>query len=448
VARPRQPHTPPTRADVLRYLEGASADTGRNEILQALARGRGDRAAVKAILRELADEGSGRRRRKTTLQPVTRDAVPAIAVLDVTGIDADGELLLTYPGLPELRIVLPVENLEGTSPGVGDRVLARLQSVGESSYEARPIRVLPRQPREVTGIVEAAGDGMRIRSADRKARAEFVVARRDMGGAEPGDLVVASITTNRRLGLARAAVKERLGRPNEPAALTLMTAVSLGLPLTFPPEAEALARKARPVALGEREDLRAIPLVTIDGEDARDFDDAVWAAPDDAPDNEGGHRLLVAIADVAHYVRQNDALDREARGRGNSVYFPDRVIPMLPEALSNDLCSLRPEEDRACLAVRITIDRRGSIRGWRFCRGLMRSRARLTYRQVQAAKDGQADEGTLPLLDSVIFPLYAAFERLLAARHQRGTIELELPERRIVFDEAGRPSGIEARQRL
>ncbi|MGE3739904.1 MAG: ribonuclease R family protein, partial [Geminicoccaceae bacterium] len=193
---------------------------------------------------------------------------------------------------------------------------------------------------------------------------------------------------------------------------------------------------------------RTIPLVTIDGEDARDFDDAVWAEADPAADNPGGHRLLVAIADVAHYVRANDALDREARHRGNSVYLPDRVIPMLPEALSNDLCSLRPDQDRACFAVWITIDRRGTIRSWRFCRGLMRSRARLTYTQVQAAMDGAPDERTAPLADSVIKPLYAAHERLLEARHRRGTIELELPERKIVFGTDGRPTGIERRERL
>ena len=448
MARPRQPHAPPTRADVLRFLEGEGAGAGRNEILQALTRGRGDRAVIKQILRDLADEGEGGRRRKRPASAPAREGPPSTAVLDVTGIDADGDLLLSHPDRPELRILLPVENLDGTSPGVGDRVLARLQSVGEAGWEARPIRVLPRQPREVTGIVEAARDGMRIRSADRKARAEFVVAQRDLAGAQPGDLVVASINPDRRLGLARAVVKERVGRPDEPAALTLMTAVALGLPLTFPPEAVALADQARPVPLGKREDLRAIPLVTIDGEDARDFDDAVWAEPDPAPENQGGHRLLVAIADVAHYVRPNDALDREARLRGNSVYFPDRVIPMLPEALSNELCSLRPDEERACLAVWITIDRHGHIRSWRFCRGLMLSRARLTYTQVQAAADGQPDERTGPLLETVIRPLFAAYERLLAARHGRGTIELELPERKITFGADGRPSGIERRQRL
>ena len=448
MARARQPPSPPTRAEVLRYLEGEGAGASRAAIVQALARGRGDRAAIKAILRELAAEGLAGRRRRRLERSEPRETLPSTAVVEVAGIDADGDLVLLHRERPELRIVLPVENLAGTAPGVGDRVLARLRPAGEGGYEARPIRVLPRRPHEVTGIVETARDGLRIRSADRRMRAEFLVARRDLAGAEPGALVVAAIQPDRRLGPARAVVRERLGRPDAPGALILMTMAALGLPLTFPDEAVALAARARAVALEGREDLRDVPLVTIDGEDARDFDDAVWAGPDPAPENPYGHRLLVAIADVAHYVRPDDALDRAARGRGNSVYLPDRVIPMLPEALSNDLCSLRPEQDRACLAVWLVIDRRGVLRSWRFCRGLMRSRARLTYDEVQAAVEGRPDARIESLLEPVIRPLYAAFERLLAARHARGTIELELPERRIVLDTDGTPVRVEARRRL
>ncbi|MEK0082689.1 ribonuclease R [Benzoatithermus flavus] len=447
--RRRSALPPPTREEVVRFLERHGEGLGRNEILKALARERGDRAIVKDILRELAAEGLfGRRRRKAAAGTEEEADRPRTAVVDVAGIDHNGDLLLEHPELPHLRIVLPAERLRDMAPGVGDRLLARLVPSGEGELEARPLRLLPHRPTSVTGVVEAAHDGYRIRSADRRARAEFMVAASELGGADVGDLVVAEIVPSRRLGLARARVKERIGRPDDPRVLSLMTAVAMGLPMTFPPEAAALAAAARPVALGRREDLRHVDLVTIDGEDARDFDDAVWAAPDPSPGNPGGHTLLVAIADVAHYVRPNDALDREARNRGNSVYFPDRVIPMLPEALSNDLCSLRPNEDRACLAVWITIDRRGEIKSWRFCRGLMRSRARLTYRQVQAARDGNPDAVTEPLLEPVIGPLYAAFERLLEARHRRGTIELELPERKIVFDETGRIHGVEARERL
>jgi ribonuclease R len=201
------------------------------------------------------------------------------------------------------------------------------------------------------------------------------------------------------------------------------------------------------VALGKRRDLRDLDLVTIDGEDARDFDDAVWAEPDRTKGNPGGYRIVVAIADVAHYVRQDSALDREARERGNSVYFPDRVIPMLPEALSNDLCSLRPDEERACFAVLMRIDAQGRLIEKTFRRALMRSRARLTYAQVQAARDGMPDALTAPLMEAVIGPLYGAYEVLAAARRRRGAIDLDLPERRAIVDAEGRLIGIGRRQR-
>jgi ribonuclease R len=191
-----------------------------------------------------------------------------------------------------------------------------------------------------------------------------------------------------------------------------------------------------------------VPLVTIDGADARDFDDAVHATPDDDPDNDGGFRLVVAIADVAHYVRDGDALDRTARERGNSVYFPDRVIPMLPEGLSNGLCSLRPGEPRGCLAVEMVIDAAGKLQAHRFGRGLMRSAARLTYAQVQNAADGHTDDTTGPLLEPVIQPLFAAWRALDRARRDRGTLDLDLPERVVELDDDAEPTRIVARERL
>jgi len=224
----------------------------------------------------------------------------------------------------------------------------------------------------------------------------------------------------------------------------MSVAVELGLPTSFPPDVVAEAGRAKPVALGEREDLRHLPLVTIDGIDARDFDDAVHAAQRD----DGSFDAIVAIADVAHYVRPGTPLDREALKRGNSVYFPDRVLPMLPEALSNGLCSLRPEEDRACLTCHLRFSAKGELRGWRFSRALMRSVARLTYEQVQAARDGSADAGTQALIEPVLAPLYALFERLLAARRERGTIELEIAERQVLFDQDGRIEAIRPRPRL
>ena len=244
----------------------------------------------------------------------------------------------------------------------------------------------------------------------------------DSGGAGPGDLVVAERIAGAALGFGRAKVVERLGRPDEPGAISLFAAQTFGLPIAFPPEVEAQAAAAQPVTLAGRTDLRDLPLVTIDGADARDFDDAVYAEPDADPANPGGWHMVVAIADVAHYVRPGDALDAEARRRANSVYFPDRVLPMLPEALSNGLCSLRPEEDRACLAVHLWYDRRGRKLRHRFVRALMRSRARLVYEQVQAAADGTPDDVTAPLLESVVRPLYGAYAVLAKARRRRGTL--------------------------
>ena len=253
----------------------------------------------------------------------------------------------------------------------------------------------------------------------------------------------------RALGPDRARVVERLGRPGDPRTVSLLAAHSLELRIAFPPEVEGLsAADLAPWSSAGRTDLRDLPLVTIDGADARDFDDAVAAAPDDDPANPGGWQVVVAIADVAHYVRPDDPVDREARQRGNSVYFPDRVLPMLPEVLSNDLCSLRPEAERACVAVRMAFDRQGRKLRHRFLRAVMRSRARLTYRAVQAAADGAPDALTAPLLEPVIRPLYGAFGALLEARRRRGTLDLDLPETTVRLDAEGRPVAIERQARL
>ncbi|MBL8566575.1 MAG: ribonuclease R, partial [Hyphomicrobiaceae bacterium] len=266
--------------------------------------------------------------------------------------------------------------------------------------------------------------------------------------AEEGELVVADVLPARRHGLPQARVVERVGRIDQPKAFSLIAIHTHDIPVAFPDDAIAEAEAARPVTLGQRTDLRPIPLVTIDGADARDFDDAVWAEPDPDPANAGGWHAVVAIADVAWYVRQGGALDRAARKRGNSVYFPDRVVPMLPEALSNDLCSLRPNEDRACMAVHLWFDRDGNKRGHRFVRGLMRSAARLTYEQVQGAIEGRVDDKTDTLLEGVIKPLYGVFRALLIDRERRGTLELDVPERKAVLDAEGRVQAIERRQRL
>jgi ribonuclease R len=296
-------------------------------------------------------------------------------------------------------------------------------------------------------VFRAEAGGGRLEPTDRKIRTEFSVAPHDAGGAKDGELVLAEASSRRRLGLPQARVVERLGPMDAPRAASLIAIYARDIPTEFPEAAVAQARDARPAPMGEREDLRPLPLVTIDGEDARDFDDAVFAEPDDDPKNPGGFHLIVAIADVAWYVRPKDALDQAAHDRGNSVYFPDRVVPMLPERLSNDLCSLRPNEDRPVLAVHIWIDAHGHKLRHRFVRAMMHSAARLTYDQAQNSVDGRPNAAPEALRKPVIEPLYAAYHALARARHKRGTLELDLEERKVTIDDQGRIQSIVPRAR-
>ncbi len=297
----------------------------------------------------------------------------------------------------------------------------------------------PHLPRKGRGTVSAAPlterilgvfRAGRIEPTDRRARSEWTVPRGQDGGAKDGEIVLAEALPHHRLGLRPARVIERLGAMGDARSVSLICIHTHDIPEPMPAEAQAEAAKATATPLERRTDLRDVPLVTIDGEDARDFDDAVFAEADGT-----GFRLIVAIADVAHYVRPGSALDHAARTRGNSVYFPDRVVPMLPEALSNGWCSLRPDEDRGCLFVELRIDASGRKTAHRFGRGLMRSAARLTYEQVQHEQTRFAT-------------LFAAFRALLNARTARGTLDLDLPERRVVLDRHGRVASVEPRPRL
>jgi ribonuclease R len=256
--------------------------------------------------------------------------------------------------------------------------------------------------------------------------------------AEDGDLVAVETSRSVRLGPVLARVKERLGSLATEKAASLIAIHAHGIPHEFSREALGEAEAARPPGPangreGGHEDWREVPFVTIDPFDAKDHDDAVFARRDTDPQNPGGFIIDVAIADVAHYVIPGSALDREALARGNSVYFPDRVVPMLPERISNDLCSLRAGLDRPALAVRMTIGVDGRKREHSFHRVLIRSLARLHYAQVQDAFDGEPDDTTGPLLALVIEPLYAAYVALNRARAARGPLDLDLPERKILL---------------
>ncbi|MFC5353912.1 ribonuclease R [Azospirillum himalayense] len=441
----------PDKDTVLSFIRNSATPVGKREIARAFKlSGSDDRERLKELLKELEADGAVERGRNKRVAPP--QSLPEVAVLEVTGTDADGEVTArpvtwTGEGNPP-RIFLMPERKGHPTMGAGDRVLAKLSRVNDRLYEARTIRRLDGTVGRVLGVYYPAADGGRIVPTDKRNKTELLVLPANRNDAEPGELVLADLLPASRMGLPQARVAERLGHTAEPRAVSLIAIHTHGLPTDFPPAALREASHAAVPSLTGRTDLRDLPLVTIDGADARDFDDAVWAEPDPDPANEGGWHLLVAIADVAFYVRPNAALDRAAFERGNSVYFPDRVVPMLPEALSNDLCSLRPHEDRACVAAHLWIDRHGALLRHRFVRGLMRSAARLTYEQVQAARDGAPDEATAPLLETVIAPLYGAYARLWAARQRRGTLELDLPERRVRLDERGRVAEIAPRERL
>jgi len=459
---PRKPAPFPSRDAVLEFIRQSPTPVGKREIARAFQLTGDQRPALKLLLKDLGEAGLLERMRGRRMAPPA--ALPSVTVVEIIAIDSDGEVLArpvnwssplttsTDQGAEEVppKIHMQPENRGHPSLAVGDRVLARLDRLGDQSYQGRTIRRLDRErsgPTHTVGVYRIGRDGGRLVCTDRRAKAELAVAPAHAGGAEPGELVVAEMLPASRAGLRQARIIERLGDSAQPRTISLIAIHTHGLPTVFPAAALAEAQTPPAITLEHRTDLRSLALVTIDGADARDFDDAVAAEPDPNPANPGGWHLVVAIADVAHYVRPGSALDRSAFDRGNSTYFPDRVVPMLPEALSNDLCSLKPNEDRPCLAVHLWLDRDGTLIRHRFERGLMRSRARLTYEQVQAAHDGAPDDLTAPLVPSVITPLYRAFQALAAARLRRGTLELELPERQVRLDANGRVSSISERPR-
>ncbi len=441
----------PTKEEILRFVQDSPVPVGKREIARAFQVSGGDRRALKQMIEEL--RGEGRLERGEKRRVGARGRLPAVTVVEIAGLDEDGELLARPARwdseTPPPRIYMASPSSDRSALAVGERVLAKLRFLGEEGYEGKVIRRLGAGPRQVLGIYERVARGGRLKPTDKRAKSDYILRSADSMGAEPGELVLAEVKPHHpRLGEKEAKVVERLGGLDNHRALSLIAIHEHGLPTEFPDKALSEAESAGPATLDSRADLRDLPLVTIDGADARDFDDAVFAEPESQSAGPGGWHLVVAIADVAHYVRPDSALDRAAYSRGNSAYFPDRVVPMLPEALSNGWCSLRPDEERGCLAAHLWIDAEGEIRRHRFERGLMHSAARLTYEQVQAARDGEPDETARPLLEQVIAPLYGAFDSLLLAREKRGTLDLDIPERRVLMSEAGQILGIEPRQRL
>ncbi len=474
-----------TRAlDKVRVLELLATNAGANkrDLAKLLGLKGSDRIVLKRILKELEADSAIAGRQKQGF--VKRGELPEVGIIEVTGSDDDGETLarpLAWDSNEEPQTIYVMPPKDGAAPGPGDRMLARLERHGEA-YEAHVIRRLEQetQTRLIGVLRDAPATGWRLVPINKKERTEYALDKSDLGGAKHNELVVAEPKPGRIAGFSRVKVVERIGSMDSPKTISLIAIHDHGIPTEFPTAVIEEAKAAKPIQPQGRTDLRAIPLVTIDPPDARDHDDAVWAGLDDDPANAGGHIVLVAIADVAHYVTPGSALDKEAFKRGNSAYFPDRVVPMLPEVLSADVCSLKEGEDRAAMACHLRIAKDGTLKAWRFTRAVVRIAANVAYEDAQAWVDANASplpheegigggaevspseaSGAAPhpnlspegrgqsgVLAATLPDLWACWRELAAARDRREPLELDLPERRVVLDEKGRLLSVAPRERL
>jgi len=446
-----QPAGLPSREQILRFIEDSPGAVGKREIAKHFALRGADKIALKALLKDMTDEGvvdmaPGRAFHK-------HGGLPKVTVLRVAAVEGDAVWAVPdrWEGggpAPRLRVM---EKGRKSALGVGDRILARTEERG-SGHVAHPMKKLQSGGESVIGVLVAdTGPGGKpmtwLRPADKRARFDFAVA--DMGVAAIGDLVRAELSG--RGPATKARVIDRIGDPFAPRSLSMIAIAKHDIPHVFGDETLAEAERAAtlPLTPEGREDLRDLPIVAIDPADARDHDDAVWAIPDEDPGNKGGWKAIVAIADVSYYVRPDGALDREARRRGNSVYFPDRVVPMLPETLSAGVCSLKAGQDRAAMACHLTVDKHGKVTSWRFTRALVRLRANIAYERAQAAYDADApDEGW----DADVLPalrhLWGCWTLLAKARAARSPLDLDLPERQVILDAQGNIAEIRVRERL
>ena len=436
----------PTRQQILDFIQQSPEPAGKREISRAFGLKGQEKIQLKALLKDMAEEGliDGKRTAYHRM-----GGVPKVTVLRVIDIE-DGEPIAvpdtwqpddaTPP--PRIRLIEKGTGRQRSSAlKKGDRVLARTEESG-GTWRGYPMKKLALREEQVLGVVEidAAGKAW-LAPVDKRIRNSLPIA--DTGGAEAGELVLAEPAG--RSPRSGVKVTQLLGEPLAPRAFSLIAIHKHGIPNVFTQETlDEGERAARlPLSHDHREDLRHLPIVAIDPADARDHDDAIWAEPD----GEGGFRAVVAIADVSFYVRPGGDLDREARKRGNSVYFPDRVVPMLPEVLSADVCSLRAGEDRAAMACHMHIDRSGKVREWRFTRALVRIAEVIAYEEAQRRID-EADAGAGEVSLEALQNLWAAWRALAAAREDRDPLDLDLPERRVMLDEQGRITEIALRERL
>jgi len=445
----------PSRDQILHFISTSDTPAGKREIARHFGLQGNEKISLKALLKDMADEGLIDSERGRAFHKM--GGIPKVTVLRVSDVTEEGTVLAVPEvwhgegAMPQLR-VKEARGRKGPALGIGDRILARTEEAGRG-WIAHPLKKLARGEEMLLGILHREGDRLWLRPVDKKERRDTLVS--DAGDADAGDLVLAEKAG--RPPRITARVTERLGDPFAPRSFSLVAIHKFDIPDHFPDAAIEEAHLVPRLDLGDgREDLRDLPIVAIDPADARDHDDAIWATPDDDPANPGGFRAIVAIADVAFYVRPGSAIDREAKKRGNSVYFPDRVVPMLPEALSADICSLKEGQDRAAMVCHLTVKANGTVSAWRFTRAVVRIAANIAYEDAQAAIDASSSpsppkEGEgfpVALVNTALKPLWACWALLAKARDKREPLDLDLPERRVVLDEKGRIMSVAARERL
>ena len=436
---PRPAKGLPTQQQILEFIEQSGQPAGKREIARAFGLSPHEKILLKALLKDMADEGlidsaPGRAFHKS-------GGVPRVTVLRVVSIE-DGQVLAvpeqwhaeTPP--PRLRVL---EKGRRSALALGDRILARTEEAG-NGFVAHPMKTLAKSTELLLGVVRAEGSRHYLTPVDKRERREFMIS--DLNNAAVGDLVLAE--PSGRPPRVTARVDAILGDPFAPRSFSLIAIHKHGLRDVFGEDAVTEAERVARQALGEREDLTHLPIVAIDPADARDHDDAIWASARD----DGGWDAIVAIADVSFYVREGSALDKEARARGNSVYFPDRVVPMLPEELSADICSLKAGKDRAALACHLVVGKDGALKSWRFSRAKIRVAANIAYEDAQAAIDGAVGLVDPEIVETALKPLWTCWRALLSARGKRQPLELDLPERRVMLDEKGRILSVSPRERL
>ena len=449
MARPKAPF--PDQRQILEFIRENPGRASKREITRAFQIKGEEKIKLKKLLRKMTLDGKLEKPHKSRLQ-ISGD-LPPVLVIEISGIDSYGDLTarpIDWDHSEEPPKILIFAYDKRNKLALGDRALVRLNAntdKGETGYVAKIIRNIDHKSSQVMGIFKSDDENIAfVNPTDKKDRNKYLIAKNDWNDARDGTLVLIQLKAakqrSRHATAKPAKVVKCFGSVNDTKSISLIAIISQGIATEFTDEVIRQAEKSEQPKLENRKDLRNIPLITVDPSDARDHDDAIWAEMDPDPKNEGGCHIIIAIADVAEYVRPGSTLDKEAVKRGNSTYFPDRVVPMLPEKLSNGLCSLHEGEDRYTMAVHIWFDKRGKKIRHKFVRGIMNSHASLSYAEFQNAHDGSASKRAKPLLESVINPLYQAFDILLKGRAHRQPLELFVPEKKINLDEKGNITSI------